>query len=463
MPGQVSTSRVQSVTQLIKQWNWGLFLLIFLYMALPQFYRSYSIYLIGNAIPDTNALATVAQWQFIELLIEVVQETFVLAIFFFVGKGIQSKEGPGYTIRTSLTTIFLFSTVIAGVLFSLSSHFVAIIGTPKEIQATTETFLKIKTASMPILLMSTASVMIIETINRRKWILTLAILQVVYRFIFDSAFYGGYSFSLNLGVLGVAWSDLAASLTLFLSVLLMIRVPLTNKLRHWWSLFSFKDWKTYMGVGAWSGLDSLVRNFAYFFMIIRLLNLLGTDAIGGYYLAMHIIWSFLLVPVLALAETTKVLIANHSLNIQKVRSLWYSALIVGAVVLLIWLVLLPFWQGFASLLSTNGEVVKVSLEAMTILIIPYMLLALNLVTDAIFYGVGKTKYMAYQAIITNGTVYVVAFIAYITKLWTPTFTSILVLFSIGILVDSILTVYYASRVLYPKYRALRTATVSTED
>ncbi|MDO8635484.1 MAG: hypothetical protein Q7R34_04450, partial [Dehalococcoidia bacterium] len=71
MPGQVSTSRVQSVTQLIKQWNWGLFLLIFLYMALPQFYRSYSIYLIGNAIPDTNALATVAQWQFIELLIEV--------------------------------------------------------------------------------------------------------------------------------------------------------------------------------------------------------------------------------------------------------------------------------------------------------------------------------------------------------------------------------------------------------
>ncbi|MDO8637796.1 MAG: MATE family efflux transporter, partial [Dehalococcoidia bacterium] len=405
----------------------------------------------------------VAQWQFIELLLEVVQETFVLAIFFFVGKGIQSKEGPGNSIRTSLTTIFLFSTVIAGVLFSLSSHFVAIIGTPKEIQATTEIFLKIKTASIPILLMSTASVMIIETINRKKWILTLAILQVVYRFIFDSAFYGGYSFSLNLGVLGVAWSDLAASVALFLTVLLMIRVPLTNKLRHWWSVFSFKDWKTYMGVGAWSGLDSLVRNFAYFFMIIRLLNLLGADAIGGYYLAMHIIWSFLLVPVLALAETTKVLIANNSLNIQKVRSLWYSALIVGAAVLLIWLTLLPFWQGFARLLNTNSEVVKFSLEAMLILIIPYMLLALNLITDAIFYGVGKTKYMAYQAILTNGTVYVIAFIAYIAKLWTPTFTSILVLFSIGIVVDSILTIYYASRVLYPKYRWLRTATASTED
>jgi hypothetical protein len=64
-------------------------------MALPRFYRSYSVYLIGNAIPDTNALATVAQWQFIELLLEVVQETFVLAIFFFVGRGMQRSEGTG--------------------------------------------------------------------------------------------------------------------------------------------------------------------------------------------------------------------------------------------------------------------------------------------------------------------------------------------------------------------------------
>ncbi len=448
MANPAVTSRLQSASQLIKQWDWRLFFLIFLYMALPQFYRSYSIYLIGNAIPDTNALATVAQWQFIELLIEVIQETFVLAIFFFVGKGIQSKEGPGYSIRTSLTTIFLFSTTIAAVLFSLSSHFVAIIGTPTEIQATTATFLKIKTASIPILLMSTASVMAIETINRKRWILSLAILQVVYRFISDSVFYGGYPFSLNLGVLGVAWSDLAASFFLFLTVIIMARHLLTEKVKQWWHLFSFRDWKTYMGVGVWSGLDSLVRNIAYFFMIIRLLNLLGADTIGGYYLAMHIIWSFLLVPVLALAETTKVLIANHSLNIQKVRNLWYSALIVGVGVLIIWLILLPFWHSFASLLNRNSEVVRFSTEAMMILIVPYMLLALNLVTDAIFYGVGKTKYMAYQAIITNGTVYVVAFVAYLAELWTPTFTSILVLFSIGILVDSILTVYYARRVLY---------------
>ena len=117
---------------------------------------------------------------------------------------------------------------------------------------------------------------------------------------------------------------------------------------------------------------------------------------------------------------------------------------------------MPFWRSFAGFLNSNTEIVNFSATAMAILIVPYILFALNNVTDSIFYGVGKTRYQAYQAIITNGTVYVVAFVAYLTGLWEPTFVSILILFSIGILVDSILTVYYAMRVLYRKDIWLKT-------
>ena len=419
-------------------------------MALPRFYRSYSVYLIGNAIPDTNALATVAQWQFIELLLEVVQETFVLAIFFFVGRGMQRTEGPGPPIRTALTSILLFSIVLAAVLFVMSDSFVAIIGTPESIQVITSQFLKIKTATIPLFLLSMASVIIVETVNRKRYLLTIAILQVVYQFIFDSLFYGGYPFSLNLGVLGVAWSEIVSGSCLFITTLILLRHIIFDKVKNFLSFFTLKDWRIYLRVGGWSGLDSFVRNVAYFFMIIRLLNLLGESSIGGYYLAMHIIWSFLLVPILALAESTRVLIANNSEDIHKVRQLWYSALIIGGVIVLIWLVLLPLWGDFASLLNSNSEMVDFSKKAMVILIVPYILLALNMVTDSIFYGVGKTQYQAYQAIITNGTVYVAAFVAYLNNLWTPTFNSILILFGIGILVDSVLTVYYAFRVLFPQ-------------
>ena len=75
-----------------------------------------------------------------------------------------------------------------------------------------------------------------------------------------------------------------------------------------------------------------------------------------------------------------------------------------------------------------------------------------MVTDSIFYGVGKTQYQAYQVIITNGTVYVIAFVAYLAGFWIPIFLSIMILFGIGIIVDSLLTVYYAFRVLFPKIK-----------
>ncbi len=441
---------MKNAGNLLRQWDWKLFLIILLYMALPQLYRSYSVYLIGNAIPDTNALATVAQWQFIELLLEVVQETFVLAIFFFVGRGLQKQEGAGPPVRTALSTIFIFSILLAGMLFVFSGNFVNIIGTPETIRETTATFLKIKTAGIPVFLLSTASIITVETINRKRMLLILAILQVVYRFILDSVFYGGYQFSLNLGVLGVGWSDLIASFVLFLTAVFLMRHTIFEKIRSIKSFFAFKDLKIYLGVGSWSGLDSLVRNFAYFFMVIRLLNQLGENMIGGYYLAMHIFWSFLLVPILALSESARVLIANHSSDITRIRTLWHSSLMIGGLIILLWLLFLPFWNSVAAVLNSNNEVVNVSIRVMTFLIIPYIMLALNTVTDSIFYGLGKTKYQAYQAIITNGTVYVIAFIAYLTGFWNPTFTSIMVLFGAGIVVDSLLTALFAFRVLYPQ-------------
>src|SRR3990172_11496197 len=122
--------------RLLRQWDWALYGLILLYMALPQVYRSYSVYLIGNAIPDTSALATVAQWGFIELMIEVVQETFVLGIFFFVGRKILLGGHPGYPMRTALSIIFWVSLAFAFSLFVAAHLFVDVIGTPESIQQT---------------------------------------------------------------------------------------------------------------------------------------------------------------------------------------------------------------------------------------------------------------------------------------------------------------------------------------
>ena len=194
-------------------------------------------------------------------------------------------------------------------------------------------------------------------------------------------------------------------------------------------------------------------------MIVRLLNQLGENAIGGYYLAMHIFWTFLLVPILSLSETAKVLFANHCTDILMVRKLWFASMIIGSVIVGVWVILVPFWGAVATFLNPNDVLVANSVKALSVLLVPYILLALNLVTDSIFYGLGRTKYMAYQSIITNGTVYVLAFGSYTAGIWIPTFSSILWLFSLGILVDSALTLFYALHILFPgSWRMNRLAT-----
>ena len=69
-------------------------------------------------------------------------------------------------------------------------------------------------------------------------------------------------------------------------------------------------------------------------------------------------------------------------------------------------------------------------------------------SSAFFYGLGRIEYLAYQAVITNGTMYVAVFLLYVTRVWTPTFEGVMVLFSLGILVDSLLTFTFLLKVLY---------------
>ena len=157
----------------------------------------------------------------------------------------------------------------------------------------------------------------------------------------------------------------------------------------------------------------------------------------------------MLVPVLALADTTKALVANVAEDIYRVRIRWYTSMSITGCMILIWLALVPLFPSFAAFLTSDDETtVRWAITAFSLLFVPYVLFCFNTVSDGVFYGIGQTKYMAYQSFLTNGTVYVVAFLLYVSGIWEPTFQSVMLLFSLGILVDSMLTVLFLLKVLY---------------
>lgn len=430
-------------------WDWRLFTFILLFLALPGAYQLYRVNLVGNAIPDPSALAIVAQWQFVNLIIEIFQEATVLAIYFFIGSRISSGASVQLDrLKSALVFIFIVSSVFALAIFAFRGSFVEIVDTPESIRSETIGFLGVTVLGAPFALLYAASIVILQALNKRGLILGMAFSNVLVRFAFDSLFFGGYAFSLDTGVIGAAWSSLLASILLFAVAMFALLITMRVSLRAFLAAPTFRDIRTYLTVSSGSGLDSLVRNVAYFVMIIRIVNSIGEEEIGGYYLSIQIFWSFMLVPVLAFADSAKALFANNSNQIERVRELWRASMIVVTGIILLWLAFVPFWGAAARALNPDEATVAYATTAFVILFIPYVLFSFNTVTDSMFYGLGKTQYMAYQSIVTNGTVYLVAFALYVLDIWQPDFEGVMMLFGLGILVDSILTALFAVKALY---------------
>ena len=61
------------------------------------------------------------------------------------------------------------------------------------------------------------------------------------------------------------------------------------------------------------------------------------------------------------------------------------------------------------------------------------------VFDATFYGLGKTHYMLFESVVTNGIYYGLAFVLYMMGVWQPTLVGIALLFGIGNAFDAVVS------------------------
>ena len=431
------------------EWDWRLFSFIILFLGLPNVYQLYRVRLIGNEIPDSSGLAIVSQWQFVGLVVEVFQEASVLAIFFFLGSQLTRGRSIQLDRAKSVMSLILIASLVFSIgVFVFRDQFITLIGTSSEIQAQTRSFLGVSIFSIPFTLLAAATVVLFQSLRMRGFVLLMAVVNVALQFFLDSLLFGGHSFSLDAGIAGVAWSTLLSSAGLFLFGMVLLFSGRGVAAEMLTTRPSFVDVKDYLRVGLGSGADSLVRNVAYFVMIIRIVNTIGSDEIGGYYLAIQVLWSFMLVPVLALADTTKALVANSAHDIHRVRKLWYASIGIVAGLMLIWVALVPLFPSVANFLSDDATTVRWAITSFSLLFVPYVLFCFNTVSDGVFYGIGQTKYMAYQSLLTNGTVYLIGFGLYASGVWQPSFEGVMLLFSLGILVDSILTVLFLIKVLY---------------
>jgi Na+-driven multidrug efflux pump len=367
----------------------------------------------------------------INLLYEILNETIILPLFYFVGRVKDDNDSFANRVRTGLLVSLILYSLLSTVLIIFIKPLLSIMATDANIITASACYIRIESIANVFSILTQFALVALITVNKSKYLYILTGAKLILNIICDTFFVSTLPVSLNLGVNGIGYSNIIVNLLLFVVMVLLlsqegIKIFSKEKLCFNWM-------KQFGKVSVISGLESFVRNFAYMVMISRMVNVVGEH--GTYWVANSFIWVWLLLPVLQLGELIKQEVAIDSDNIRK-NSLGYFA--ITAIISITWFISIPLWKPFMSNILGFHDVDKL-FSLVLVLIGFYVLFAFQNIFDATFYGLGKNHYMLFESVVTNTIYYGIAFILYINNIWTPTLTGIALLFGFGNAFDSVVS------------------------
>ncbi|MFH5882359.1 MATE family Na+-driven efflux transporter [Liberiplasma polymorphum] len=416
----------------IKLINFKLFWALMILAIMPTIYLTVRVNFLGD-LPIDWGFNIASQLAWIHLLYEVIQEALLLPLFFILGLSLVNKKEFENKVRTGLLFTFIIYSVLALLVIVFARELTVFMQQQPSLIDATVSFIRLETLSSIFYTLFKFAMIVLISLNKDKYLYAILAVQMILTILLDTFLISQLSVSLNLGVNGIAVTNIIVNIVLLVITFVLLKresihIFSKNKLSFTW----MKQW---FKVGSYSGIESLVRNLAFSLMIIRLMNVVAEQ--GNFWVGNNFIWGWLLLPVLTFGDLVKKEIAENKNNIES-NTIGYFA--VTTIFVLIWLVTIPFWPWFLRVVM-NVETYETVFYLVLIQLFFYITFAYNNIMDSTFYGLGKTHYMLYQSLIVNTLVYGTAFILYITGIFIPTLTSIAFLFGIGILFDMIPTVY----------------------
>ena len=414
----------------MKKIDYRLFTALLLLGLIPTVYTTVRIFLIGQ-LPGDWGFNIASQLSWVNLLYEILQEALILPLFYFIGKALHNKQELENKFKTGI--------IFTGSIYALLSLLIIVFAVPlvrlmaqdTTLIDETVTYIRLETIAAIFMTLVKFSLVTLVVINKDKYLYYVLALQMVLTILIDVFFVSNLSFSLNFGVNGIAFSNIIVNLFLIILVYFILKRESINifskqKLNFEWIKDLFK-------IGSISGLESFVRNIAFMFMVIRMVNVVGEQ--GTFWVANNFIWGWLLLPVLQLGELVK---RDCGENESAIKDKTVGYFGITTVIVVLWIVSIPLWIPFLRdilQISNYKDVFDITLVSVGF----YILFAYNNVIDSIFYGIGKTKYMLFQSVVINTIFYGSLFILYVVGIYQPTLILIAIMFAAGIALDSLLT------------------------
>ena len=406
---------MNAIWKSLKTINYRLFFAILVLMVLPTIYQTVRIYFIG-AMPGDWGFNIASQLSWVNLFYEVIQEALILPLFFVFGKSLGNSGEFENKVKSGLLITGSIYLALSLLLIVFARPLVIFMAQDKTLIDATVQYIRLETIAALLATLFKFMLAVLVTLKKDNYMYITLLVQMVLSILMDTFLISSFDFSLKIGVNGIAIGNILVNfVNVFICLLLLNKehIRIFNR-----KAVSFTWTKEWFSVGTYSGIESLIRNFVFMVMIIRMVNLVAEQ--GSYWVANNFIWQWLLLPALALHDLIKKDVAEDKNNIQT-KTLGYIAL--TTVFTVLWLVSIPLWKPFLKYVMNTADYETVFYIAV-IQTVFYITFMYNKICDSTFYGLGRTDLMLVQSMCIDVVYYGIAFILYLCGVFVPSLFSI---------------------------------------
>ena len=421
---------IKKIITSIKNINFKLYISLLIMGLVPTIYTTLRVFWLGN-IPGEWSYSIAGQLSWINLIYEIINESIILPLFYFLGKSIKNKKDATNMIKTGLIVTLGIYLILSVFIISFTNPLLKIMATNTAIIEASAEYIRIESVSNIFVILSQFTLVGLVSLGKDKYVYYLTCAKLLLCVIVDLFLVSSLDFSLNLGVNGIGLSNIIVNFVIFLITLYFLSSNNLNIFNK--NKLDFKWMKELLKVGGISGIESFVRNIAYMIMIVRMVNVVNEQ--GIYWVVNNFIWGWLLLPIIQLGELIKQEISTNKKAINN-NTLGYIS--ITLITIILWVVLIPVYKPFMRHILNFSDVNKL-FNLLMVLFVFYIMYALQNIFDSTFYGLGKTHYMLFESIVTNSIYYGIAFILYLTGVWKPSLIGIALLFGIGNAFDAIVS------------------------
>ena len=414
----------------IKQWwnnfkifDWKMYLALCLLALVPAIYQTVVTKLI-TVHANPGALDIVGQMEWFDLIDETICAFLIVPMYSVLSKAHKREDFNKVVFKLGAIVIGLYALFSLGTFF-YGIHLVSYMN-PAEIDISAAyRYLSLETIAFMIgIIFSYASVVFL-VIDKSRYMYAFLASKILLALLSDFALIPG------MGIDGIAVSNIIANSVmgaLAITMLVLIKQLRPGKFDKD-DIPHLKDWGR---IGLFAGGQQFLDNIIYALMIVRMVNAVSES--GNYWVANNFIWGWLLIPITCLAEIIR---KDAGSDGYKLKQLNYYSIVVFTII--VWFSLIPTYNWFFGTVEGLGNPTRI-FEIVLKNLGFYIAFALSQIPDAIFVGMGKTKYNAINSLICNIGYYGLWFILYQTNVVIMSMNMIIVMFGVGNIVHWIVSI-----------------------